>query len=155
MQLFCIIPIENAFVTFSTPEKAYSYSESGITRLAINGEKTVFIVGESGDKDVYIIMPKSRDGYKLGFKFFQKTLLYNYNSAIVNIYQYKEMGDYYISVTDISGENFEITDNHNSEFYCLEKDQSYSNKTIYSYYAYIGDFDEQYTVIVNGQEIQF
>ena len=44
-----LIPVENAFLSFASPEAAYRYNHSGAVMLEINGEKTTFLVGEKGD----------------------------------------------------------------------------------------------------------
>lgn len=44
--LSALIPLENVFVTFSSPESAYNYNHSGKVKLIVNGSKTDFIVGE-------------------------------------------------------------------------------------------------------------
>lgn len=150
-----LIPIENAFITFSSPEATYNYTHSGEVSLVVNGEKTDFVIGKNGDTDVYAIIPKSGNGWKLGMGSDTKKVIQTLSDGItVCVYQYKNSGDCYITVLDTNGGASEVSDNHNSEFYYLDKTNSTLNKTFYTYYAYINEFDDRYTLIVNGNTIR-
>lgn len=150
-----LIPIENAFVTFSSPQSAYNYNNSGSVKLIVNGEKTDFIVGSKGDTNVYIIVPKSNDGWKLGMGLDTKRVIQTISDGIsVNVYQYKDSDDYYITVLDTSGGASDVTDNRSSKFQCLEKSNSVLNETFYTYYAYVNDYNDQYALTVNGETIK-
>ncbi len=150
-----LIPIENALITFASPESAYHYNNSGNVKLIVDGEKTDFVVGAKGDADVYLIIPKSGDGWKLGMGLNTKRVFQTIsNGIIIYVYQYKNTNDYYITVLDTNGGAIDITDNHNSEFKYLEKINSTLDKTFYNYYAYINNFDNQYALTVNGNTIK-
>lgn len=149
-----LIPIENALITFSSPESAYNYNNSGNVKLIVDGEKTDFVVGTKGDADVYLIIPKSNDGWKLGMGLDTKKVFQTISNGItIYVYKYKNTDDYYITVLDTNGGSTNITDNHNSKFKHLEKFNSILGKTFYTYYAYINNFDDQYTLTVNGNSI--
>lgn len=150
-----LIPIENAFITFSTVEASYSYSNFGTVKLIVDGEKTDFVISQKGDTDIYTIIPKSNDGWKLGVGLDIKKVIQMISDGItIDVYQYKNSGDYYITVLDTNGGESEISDNHNSEFHYLEKTNSALNKIFYTYYAYVDDFSSDYTVTVNGKSIR-
>lgn len=40
-----LIPIENAFVTFSSPKSAYNYNHSASVELIVDGNESDFVVG--------------------------------------------------------------------------------------------------------------
>lgn len=150
-----LIPIENALITFSSPKSAYNYNNSGNVKLIVDGEKTDFVVGEKGDADVYAIIPKANGGWKIGMGLDTKRIIQTISDGItIYVYQYKNTSDYFITVFDAKGGSSDITDNHNSEFKCLEKTNSTLGKTFYTYYAYINNFDAQYSLTVNGNSIQ-
>lgn len=150
-----LIPIENAFVTFSSPKSAYNYNHCGNVTLIVDGKKTDFVVGVKGDTSVYAIVPKSDDGWKLGMGLDTKRIFKTISDGInIYVYHYKNSNDYYITVLDTNGGSSEITDNHGSKFQCLDKSNSALNKIFYTYYAYISNFDDQYTLTVNGKEIR-
>lgn len=149
------IPIENAFITFSSPQSAYQYNHSENIELIVNGEKTDFIIGLKGDTDVYTIVPKSDDGWKLGMGFDTKRIAQVLSGGVsVYVYQYKDSDDYYITVLDTNGGPTEITDNKNSKFQYLSQFNSILNKDFYTYYAYVNHYDDQYRLTVNGKAIR-
>ena len=153
--IFAFIPIENAFITFSSPESSYNYNHSGNVKLIVEGEKTDFVVGAKGDVYIYAIVPKSNNRWKIGIGLDTKRIIQTISDGItIYIYQYKNTNDYFITVLDTKGGLSDITDNHNSEFKYLEKSNSTLSKTFYTYYAYINGFDDQYTLTVNDKSIK-
>lgn len=150
-----LIPIENDLITFSSPQSAYNYSNLGKIKLILDGEKTSFVVGEKSDTNNYSIVPKSNGGWKLGMKL-DTEMVYQkiYNGITIYVYQYKNTNDYYIVVSDTNGNPLNITDTLGSDFQCLNKSNNQINMTIYTYFAYIKSFDEQYTLNLNSDKIK-
>lgn len=147
-----LFPFENAFVTFSTPESVFSYTNSGDIKLIIDGSKTNFVVAEEGDISIYSIIPKTEKGWKLGVGFDTKNLIQKvWNGIVIYVYQYKNIDDYYITVLNTNGGPLEIADNCNSKFFYLSKSDEYLNETFHTYCAYIQKMDNQYSLTVNGQ----
>ena len=152
--LSALIPLENVFVTFSSPESAYNYNHSGKVKLIVNGSKTDFIVGEKNGTDVYLIVPRSNSGWKQGMGFDTKRICNKISDGItVYVYQYKNTDDYYIVLLNTNGGPLDITDNKNSEFIYSENANSILNKTFYTYYAYLNSYNNQYTLTINGETI--
>lgn len=152
--LSALIPLENVFVTFSSPESAYNYNHSGKVKLIVNGSKTDFIVGEKNNTDVYLIVPKSDNGWKQGLGLDTKRICDKISDGItVYVYQYKNTDDYYIVLLNTNGGPLDITDNNNSEFIYSESANSILNKTFYTYYAYLNSFNRQYTLTVNVENV--
>ena len=150
-----LLPIENIFVTFSSPQSAYNYNHSGDVKLIVDGEKTNFVVGVKGDVNIYAIIPKSDNGWKLGMSFDTKRVIQKISDGVtIYMYQYKNTDDYYITVLDTNGGLSKISDNLGSEFQYLDKSNSTLNKTFYTYYAYINNFNDQYTLTVNDKTIK-
>lgn len=150
-----LIPIENALITFSSPESAYNYNNSGNIKLIVDGEKTNFVIGTKGDTDIYAIVPKSNGGWKIGMGLDTKKVIQTISDGItIYVYQYKNTNDYFITVLDTKGGSSDITDNLHSEFKYLEKSNSTLGKTFYTYYAYINDFNDQYALTVNDKLIK-
>lgn len=154
MIISAFIPIENTFMTFSSPKSAFNYINSGEVKLVVNGENTDLVVGVKNDTDVYAIIPKSNNGWKLGVGLDTKRIIQKIsNGIIIYVYQYKNSEDYYITVLNTNGGKSELVDNRNSKFYTIDKTNDNHGKTFYTYYAYIQNFDEQYVLNVNGESI--
>ena len=124
-------------------------------KLIVDGEKTNFVVGVKGDVNIYAIIPKSDNGWKLGMSFDTKRVIQKISDGVtIYMYQYKNTDDYYITVLDTNGGLSKISDNLGSEFQYLDKSNSTLNKTFYTYYAYINNFNDQYTLTVNDKTIK-
>lgn len=119
-----LFPFENHFITFSTPEKAYSYMNFEKVKLVVEGKKSAFVIGEKDRADyVYLVIPKNKNGWKLGrgmdTKLKEQKIV---EGIVVSIYQYKSSDDYYVTVLDMSDEKLEVLDSCDSQFITLNYD---------------------------------
>ena len=148
------IPIENVFVTFSSPESAYRYNHSGDVKLIVEGEKTDFLVGVKGETYVYAIVPKTAGGWKIGMGFDTNRKIQHVSDGItVYVYQYKDTKESFITVLDTEGGPSDVSDNRHSEFKYLEQAKDTLGKTFYTYYAYINQGENPYILTGNGAPI--
>lgn len=149
-----LIPIENTFVSFSNPESAYSYNHIANVEMIISGEESDFVIGEKDDINIYGIVPKSNGKWKVGMGTDIKNVSQiNSENIIVYIYQYKNTNDYYVTVYDIEGKVCDISDNRNTEFQVLERQNIKLNKSFYTYIAHINNYDG-YMLKVNDKNIK-
>lgn len=152
--VFQLLPLENILISFPSPEASYNYNHNSRAKLVVNGEMTDFVVGSDSESDVYAIIPKSNGKWKLSVPNDKKLIFSTYNEdASVDVFRYKNTNEYYISVLHTDSGPFNISDSRNSEFKCSKRHISATDETYYTYYAYINNFDEQYSLIVNGQRI--
>lgn len=152
-----LFPVENYFVTFSTPEEAYSYMNFEKVKLVVEGNKSAFVVGEKDRADYdYLVIPRNQNGWKLGrgvdIKLKEQKII---EGIFVDIYEYKDGDDYYVTVLDMSGKELEILDSCDSRFIKLSYDNEEIDNNYSSYYASILSFDENYWISVNGKQISF
>ncbi len=151
------IPIENTFVTFSSPEDAckYVYFNSNKIALTVDGNESSLMVLRSGNTYNYIIVPKSGDGWKLdsgmatGLN--SKTRFVDVirpsDEYTIEILGYAGTTEYYIEVTGHYSGISSISDSLGSDFYHLV-----SNSGAYhTYYAYINGYGEDYELTLNGE----
>ena len=150
--LINLFPIENIFLTFSTPEAAFN--NVGIVKLIIDGERSNLIVSEKGDIDNYIIIPQSDEGWKIGIGLKTKKIIQkNLSDIIICVYQYGNSSDYYVTILNINGGRAVITDNRQSNFSETHKVNKTLNKTFYTYYAYVNNIDVNYSININDIDI--
>lgn len=148
-------PIENTFLTFSSPQTSYAYNHLGKVELVVDGEKTSFVVAKKDDGDAYAMIPKCKNGWKLGMGFRTNRVLRKLDDGIViYVYQDSNTEDAYLTVQDMDGNPIEIADSFGSKFASTEQFYGALDRTFYTYYAYIRDFKGQYTLTVNGKTIQ-
>lgn len=146
-----LVPIENLFMSFSTPEKSYGYVNQEEVKLVVYGQESALVIGEDTEY-VYLVIPKGEKGWKIGRGIDLKFISNQYfDGIVVSIYQYKNTKEFYLEVTDVDGKECKVTDNQNSSFETLETGIDGGNK--YRYYAYIRDLNEKYVLKVNDKEI--
>lgn len=151
------LPFENFFVSFDSPKAAYEYwnlGESDI-ELVVEGDDCDFIIDCKNDSDTYLIIPKTIDGWKIGIGSNTKRIVQNLsNGIVVYVYQYKNTSDYFITILDTNGGKSTVSDEYNTKFYSLERNNDSLGKTFVTYYAHITNLNPQYSVIVNGSKIE-
>lgn len=148
-----MFPIENHFLSFSSPEKAFGYTNSERVAFVVDGQKSSLVIGEeSKGKYIFSIVPKGIDEWKLGRGI--DTKLEDQivdKDCVINLYHHKGSGDYYISVVNAK-EDTMIYDSSGSSFVAFDMgDVSGFN----SYFANVLQFDESYWINVNGEMFSF
>lgn len=152
--LSTLFPIENAFVRFPSVESAYGYLNTEEAQLVVEGKDTAFVVWQNDINYDYLIIPKAEDGWKIGSgsdtKQISQTIV---DGIVIYVYRYRDSEDYYITVLDTKGGTSVVKDNQNSEFFCLKKANTALNEIYCTYYAYVADLSDSYSVTVNGETI--
>lgn len=151
-----LLPIENLFITFKSPQAVYDYYTFGKSDLdlVVEGDSCDFLIDRKKDADTYLIIPKTTDGWKIGVGRDTRKILQKITDGItIYVFQYKKTNDYFITILDTNGEESTVSDEYHSAFYALEKHNDSSGKTFVTYYAHLTNLNPQYTVTVNGNEI--
>lgn len=152
-----LFPFENLFITFDTPEDAYNYNTFGDTnvQLVLDGEDCAFIVDfESSSKRTIAAIAKSEKGWKLDGGSNIKLITSNFVDGIsIDVYQFKDTNDYFINVFDMDSGAVDIFDDYNTEFYLFEHTNTEWNITDTDYFAYIPYFNNEYSIVINGNRI--
>ena len=149
-------PFENLFVTFHSPKAAYEYFCFGKSNieLVVEGAHCDFVVDRKKDADNYLLIPKTADGWKVGIGSDMKWVVHQYfKGTVINVYQYKDTSDYFITILDTNGGESTISDEYNSKFFSLERYNDSLGKNFVTYYASIPNFNSQYSVTVNNTEM--
>ena len=154
--VLAFLPFENLFVNFNSPKAAYEYYNFGKSNieLVVEGNDCDFVIDCKNDFDTYLIIPKTTDGWKIGIGSNTKRIVQKLSGGVsVYVYQYKNTSDYFITVLDTHGGESIVSDDYNTKFYSLERENNSLGKTFVTYYAHIPNFNSQYSIIVNGNEI--
>jgi len=149
-------PFENHLFTFKSPEAAYAYYSNPRSEvdLVVKGDFCDFVVDRNGTVDTYLIVPKTIDGWKIGIGSDMRERAQAFDKGVsVQLFQYKNTDDYFITVLDASGGESEISMNDDVTFYSLTSQDSYTKKTYVTYFAHISDFTSPCEVIVNGRQV--
>ena len=152
----CLVPIENAFVTFSSPQKAYNYwNRSEKVILVIDGEDTTRVIEKKGnDTFADAILPKTKGGWKLAGPLDNvHTETRVYNNVIIWIYNRDGSEDYYLQMFDSgSKKELQITDSLGSEIFDYkEYDNRLADSTKWYYFTCVNNLDADYKLTVDGE----
>jgi len=154
--VLAFLPFENLFVNFDSPKAAYEYFNLGKSNieLIVEGDECDFIIDRKNDSDTYLIIPKTADGWKIGIGSNTKRIVQKLSNGIVlYVYQYKNTSDYFITILDTNGGESTVSDEYNTRFFSLERNNDSLGKTFVTYYAHITNLNPQYSVIVNDNKI--
>lgn len=151
------LPFEYNFITFSSPEDAYKYYNCGAdVKLVVDGRNSDFVVGEKNGTREFLIIPKVNNEWKVGVGADVKLVTSgSVKTVFYRVYRAKKTGDFFITIMmeNINqSEQISISDIYDSKFTSIESDSTLGKKYI-NFYAYILDFDGEYWIKVNGEEI--
>jgi hypothetical protein len=150
------LPFENLFITFNSPKSAYEYYNFGKSNieLVVEGNNCDFIIDRQNYSDTHLIIPKSADGWKIGIGLYTKRIVKNFSNGItIYVYQYKNTSDYFITILNTSGGESTVSDEYNTKFYSLERYDNSLDKTFVTYYGHLTNFNTEYSVMVNDNNI--
>lgn len=154
--LLGFVPFENLVYSFKSAEDVYEYYYflEEEAELVIEGDQSDFVVGRKNEVSTFLIVPKTADGWKIGLGLKTKRIVDKFfNGITVHVFQYKDTNDYFITVFDINGGELNISDNYNTEFFSLKDNNGFLGKPFVTYFAHISNFNQKYSVIVNGSKI--
>lgn len=141
-------PIENIFLTFSSPEKAYQYMGYNELKVLIEGENSCFAIDSKGKKALTIF--KIENGYKINTESNTKIKTSYKSQFIITVYKSTQTNECYIEIFNSDGGENTIFDSCNSQFIAKSEEFDNLNQTYYTYYAYITDKND-YWLSIDGQ----
>lgn len=149
--LFGMIPIENLFVTFSTPDELFDYYGNSVERKYIMGEESLLMVYvDDKGKEGIEMARRAKNGWKIVALGKRRVYGHNYDGIMVSVYRCMGTEDYYVRISDLTGNVLEITDNRGTTLWYEEVPTS---KYGGWWNDYAIDFDETYAINVNGNWI--
>lgn len=153
--ILVFIPIENFFLQFKSLEAAYEHrNPNAEIRLVVEGKESAFVSGNENGKETIMFVPKSNDVWKIGTGLETKRIARSiHENVMVEIYQYKDSSDFYGMVYDLHGREIDIVDSSKSKYVPLKKEKN-NGKVITKYYAYILNYDENYWITVDDEQIE-
>lgn len=151
-----LLPVENAFVKFDSPEESYHYTNSGIVEMVIKGKTTCFVVASNNKTESYLIIPGAEHAWKIGRGVDTKPTIHQLSdTASIQVFQYKEADEYYIVISGIQEGELSIADNRGTVFSSKSFFVRSLESEYYTYFAYVADLDGTYKLFINDEEISF
>lgn len=148
-----LIP-QKSVQAYPSPEEAFRYKNQGEILLVLEGEQSAYVIArQSGSTYAYDLVARDGDMWRPVTGVSATPTVITSGSAVIRIYRYEDTGDYYLSVTDGSGQAVAVTDNRGSQFHRIGDIYAVSGGTFsaYTYYAYVPDLDDAYQLTINGR----
>lgn len=145
-----LFPIENLFITFTSPEQAYEFTYPQNTKVTVvEGAKSTLVMGVNKENEIeYQVFPKTKNGWKrLGLLQIQFYQFYPAAGISTTLVRYKPSGDCYAWVHSLRNQDCEITDELGSQF---RSDEELTGDILHEYYAYVGQPSGTYTLTIDG-----
>ncbi len=153
-----MLPPENLFVTFESPESALRYHQNDTAELVLYGEESCMVIYKTkGNTWTHAFYPKDENGYKLPTWLISQRVAYRFDAeATIQVYRIKGTEDHYVSASlsspdilafDENGEQIEV-EIVRHEF----EGSEYFDRG--SYYFYLPSFSDGYYLTVGGEIIQ-
>lgn len=145
--LSSLLPVENLFVSFSTPQTVFAYSQSGHIEDIIEGNDSCMVVSSSASNSFSAtIFPKSETGYKIGTYFASEPILSEYKDGNrIELVRCRGTEDYYTTVFGIAANNsINISDNCGSDFRNIIFDNAGAEHKIFFAYSAIDHLGDGY-----------
>ena len=152
--VFYLIPVENLFVTFASPEEAYRYANTGTVGTVVEGKTTCFVVASDGKTESCLIIPSAGHGWKIGRGVDTKLVNRQISDvASVQVYQYKDTNEFYVVVSGVQAGELEVSDNRGSAFFAASHFVQALDAEYYTYYAYVFGLDQTYQLRIGKETI--
>ncbi len=145
--VLALVPIENGFIPFSSPEQVAKYYTVEEAEGVIYGENTALVITTKSSK---IIFPKTDKGWKIAMPY--KTDLKYFDTisdgTVIAVLNFDGTDEWYVEIYSVVDSELNITDNLNSEFELIIP--ASENIKSGTYFAYVKGFNENYEISVNG-----
>lgn len=145
------IPVENAFLSFSSAETCFNYTNKELPTLTIQGQDSALVLGTDSNQHVCRIIEKSKSGWKIDPKGGSWNIPDDVPTGlIVLVYQHRKTSDTYLFVAAADHSELVLSDSDNTNFIAITQKNNLSNENLYSYCAYIGKPLGQYALSIDG-----
>lgn len=146
--IMTMIPIENAFVSFSSPKDSVEYVNDSYSNIDVSkiiyGHQSCMLLSEITDAPQF--SKKSDENWKIAQVKFSRydNLLKN---CYVSVYKVKGTNDYYIGISVYYSASPMVSDSKETQFIRFENEEQSR------YFGYLNEFDKNYTININGTKI--
>ena len=151
-----IYPFENAFYSFSTPEKAFSYAQSGKVLDVVEGQKSCMVVYQDASGYDTWLAPKGDTGYKLpGFYETKTHRLQMTFLGDTSVFVKQINGDFYFQTGFVYSANPVITDASGKSIPVHTDVLSDESKVFVFAYDYTTVPIETYSIFIDNEQFSF
>lgn len=153
--ILTVVPFENAFLTFSSPEAAFHYKQRGKVTFIVSGLTSDLVMAESRGKEGFSVIPKTQYGWKidsgLNVEMLPSTVC---GDTSILALRYKKTNEYYIMLKSPDGSAMCIHDSYGSQFLPYKRHNSQTQEMEYTYFAHLDTLTRNYAIWINETEYE-
>jgi len=149
-----LIPFENCFIKFNSPEEVFDYIGSGEIIDIIYGKDSCMIVYSKGENTFSHTIILKPEKYKIASYFsIKRESVYLEKYGDIKIYNVSGCSDVYLVGYIIMKDNEEptIEDINNIEFNVI-KTNEFNNTITIMVYSYVENISDDYYILINGEK---
>ena len=151
-----LLPIENLFIDFKSPESVFHYYQSGKVDDVIYGNNSSMVIySKNGSSGGHFIIPKSTRGYKVPSLFSVKKVSKKFDTdGNFDVYHVLGTDDYYIfGTTFLKGNEITIVDSNGRpvKYYAFESGDDFTKTVLL--FSYVENFTNDYYFLINGEKV--
>ncbi|WP_305140276.1 hypothetical protein [Thomasclavelia cocleata] len=147
--IIIIMPFENIFIKFSTPELAFKKTSNNCEIVKIiEKENTALIIYQEKSSTYATLINRTGDKWKAQFWPDKQTLTRLENGEIILVTNERKSNNFYIMVS-VNYNTQMISDNKNSYFETFSSNDKRTN-----YVAYVENCDEEYIINIDNYKYQ-
>lgn len=145
--IIVIMPFENLFLKFNTPETAFKYTTNNCDIIkVVKSNQTALIIYLEKSSTYATIFSKSGGKWKAPFWPDKQSILRLENGEIVLVTKEPKSNNFYIMITTSSDVKL-VSDNQNSNFEIFLENDYWTH-----YVAYVSDYEGDYIININGEQ---
>ncbi len=147
--IILIMPFENLFLKFDTPEQAFNYGGNNWTIIdTIENEKSALIIYDENGSTFSTLVRKSGDKWKAAFLPEDQDLFSLGMEGTVLITRERNSNNFYIMIA-VDPDIKSVTDNQNSNFELFSKTSMRNH-----YVTYVENCTDNYIIDIDGSKYQ-
>ena len=152
-----LIPIENLFLDFETPNGVFEYVRSGdVERVVVGSESTLLMyANEDRSTHGYIIIPRIQGRYVIPSLFSVRRIFRRHDSdGLFSVYNVHGTRDYFI-IGQMTTTNITDVIDSNGKDVEIESIELAGNVYLNLIRSYVYDFGYDFYFLVNGERVSF
>lgn len=152
--ILLFFPVENLFISFDTPKKAFNYCRTGEIKGVLYGDESSLIYYKTNSGTYsYVFVQRTDKGYKLPEIYNGEIIANRFDSkGKFEVRRVNKTNDYYVIGYTVLVNDSMIKDSNNQLISNVIYSDTTGSKTII-FYSYIDDFEDEYYLLINNEKI--
>ena len=151
-----LIPVENLFFSFKSPDSVLQYYQTGKVDDILYGNDSCLIIYSKGSNlGGHLIVPKSAKGYKIPSLFSVNKVFHKLGrDGNFDVYNVLGTNDYYVVGTMISKDSaIDMVDSNNESVKTIIIEMENTDTKTVLFYSFVENYTETYYMLINREKV--